>query len=469
MIEYIATSLSLIICTTFMLISLGVGKHTIRKSRVISEPILNLIFFFAYYKIVAYYALPALLNIFTDYDFVRQDNINLSDLAYLYLIECISWLPWLSAFIFISKIAKRGIVYNRNELINYRSDFSRRLLLLWVMGYIYYGGYTVLTLIDNSYNVPLFLEIIKALLSYGGPPASIFLVVIGFRYWNKTSAIVGLVGSGYSILTSSTRGFIIYSIVFLLYLIVQFASSKKYYLVMAFLSVSMLGSYLLYGGFLGGYINIGQDGVATTNIGILSKRGDRSFVKEIEWRFGALTRYSTGFIKMYERGESAGVNPIKNSLLGFLPRSLNPEKPIPSTRDGDDLYSQGMYLINQEIDGEINGYTSKSMTEFSTGGHSYWEMGWFGVFVLNFISGLYIAICAFYFQRFGAIAIPLMVTLFKPWGYVDPKIWVSDIVMQVYQIILPIVFLSFFFYILRRWKRKRGLPPPQLCLPPASQ
>ena len=36
-----------------------------------------------------------------------------------------------------------------------------------------------------------------------------------------------------------------------------------------------------------------------------------------------------------------------------------------------------------------------------------------------------------------------MIAVFKPWGYVDPKIWVSDIVMQFYQIIFPLVLLVF--------------------------
>ena len=34
-----------------------------------------------------------------------------------------------------------------------------------------------------------------------------------------------------------------------------------------------------------------------------------------------------------------------------------------------------------------------------------------------------------------------MVAVFKPWGYMDPKIWVSDIVIQIYQIILPLILL----------------------------
>jgi hypothetical protein len=145
----------------------------------------------------------------------------------------------------------------------------------------------------------------------------------------------------------------------------------------------------------------------------------------------------TAFINLYERGEAAGINPIKHSLMGFLPRSLSPDKPIPSTLYGDDIYSQGMYIISREI----NGYDTFNMVEFPTGAHFYWEFGIIGVLVLSAISGLYVAICAHFFSKLGVVALPLMLAVFKPWGYAEPKIWVSDIAMQIYQIILPIILL----------------------------
>ena len=454
MIEYIGTSLIITICTIIMLLSIGLGKQIIRGSQSISEPIVNIIFFFAYYKVIAYYAFPAFINIIDNYDFVRQDNIKLLNLSYLYTIECISWLPWLVAFILISRLVKKGKLFNAEGLIKHRNEFSKIGLIIWVIGYICYGYYSLINIIGGSF-IPIYIEIMKGLLIYGGPPASVFLLVIGFRYWGKTYAIVGLIGFLFSVFTTSARGTIVYSGIYLIYIIKNFAPKRKYFILLAVTFVILASSHLFIGGLLGNQITVNEDGTVTADVGIVDKKGDRTALTEIEWRFGALTRYSTGFITMYERGECAGINPIMNSLLGFVPRSMNPHKPIPSTLDGDDLYSQGMYLIDKEIDG----YQSTSMTEFSTGGHSYWEMGWFGVIILNFISGCYIAICAYYFQRLGSLAIPLTVTLFKPWGYVDPKIWVSDIIIQIYQIILPLVVLVFVLNIFLRWKHKLILLP----------
>ncbi|MCZ2207896.1 hypothetical protein, partial [Cylindrospermopsis raciborskii] len=121
----------------------------------------------------------------------------------------------------------------------------------------------------------------------------------------------------------------------------------------------------------------------------------------------------------------------------------------PSTLDGSDFFSQGMYMIYREI----YGYDSFSMVEFSTGGHAYWELGWLGVVILPFISGLYIGLCAYYFQYFGLTSLALLMSVFKPFGYVDPKIWVSDIAMQIYQNIMPLCLLFFLYIVLVRTKQ----------------
>ena len=171
------------------------------------------------------------------------------------------------------------------------------------------------------------------------------------------------------------------------------------------------------------------------------KKGERNLIEEIEWRFGASSRMSVGFLRMYDRGDEAGLNPITHSSMGIVPRFINENKPYPSTLDGDDPLSGGAYLLYREV----YGYHHTSMVEFSTGSHAYWELGWIGVIFLSLISGIYISISTFYFQRFGIASIVLVFSLFKPFGYMEPKIWVSDIPLQIYQIILPFFFIYFFW------------------------
>ena len=183
------------------------------------------------------------------------------------------------------------------------------------------------------------------------------------------------------------------------------------------------------------------------------KSAGRSLLDDIEWRFGANTRKITSFIGMYDRGESAGINTIMHSLLGFLPRSINPDKPHPSTLDPNDIYSQGMYIIYREV----HGYDTYSMVEFSTAGHFYWEFGILGVVFLSIISSCYIVCSTLFFEKLGVAGIPMVVVLFKPWGYMDPKIWISDAVLQVYQVILPLLLIYFVFWIIPRLSLKRRL------------
>ena len=160
---------------------------------------------------------------------------------------------------------------------------------------------------------------------------------------------------------------------------------------------------------------------------------------------------SIAFIKMYDRGDDAGINPILHSTLGFLPRYLAPDKPHPSTLYPNDIYSQGMYLIYKET----YGYDTGSMVEPNSGAHAYWEFGWLGVAILPFLTASYIALFSYYSQYFGIASLPLIMATFKPFGYVDPKIWFSDVIMQLYQICLPFLLLAIVLELLRRSKSFR--------------
>jgi hypothetical protein len=140
---------------------------------------------------------------------------------------------------------------------------------------------------------------------------------------------------------------------------------------------------------------------------------------------------------MHDGGNSAGLNPILNSLAGFIPRASNANKPHSSALNGNYHCSQGMYQIMREFDGN----NSISMVEFSSGVHAYWELGLPGVLILPFISGVYIMFFARLVQNLNFAAIPLIMLTFKPFGYVDPKIWVSDIISQIYQVVFPLLSL----------------------------
>jgi len=271
-------------------------------------------------------------------------------------------------------------------------------------------------------------------------------MVISLRYYGKTLFFLGTITSVFSFVSLSTRGALVYVVLLCLFLTWYILRDRKSKYIVLSLFATLAVSYFVFGGLISGAVYIDDSGHISLDVGVSSdKKGSRSTLEEIEWRFGASTRMGTAFINLYNRGEAAGFNPIKHSLMGFLPRSLNPDKPIPSTLDGHDIYSQGMYIISREI----YGYGTYNMVEFPTGGHFYWEFGFSGVLFLSTISGMYIGLCAYFFSKLGIVVIPLMIAVFKPWGYVDPKIWVSDIALQIYQIILPLILLIFIIHFIQ--------------------
>ena len=166
--------------------------------------------------------------------------------------------------------------------------------------------------------------------------------------------------------------------------------------------------------------------------------------------WGVLT-HEHCFHQNVDRGYDAGIKPILHSTLGFLPRYLAPDKPHPSTLYSNDIYSKGMYLIYKEM----YGYGTGSMVEPNSGAHAYWEFGWLGVAISPFLTVSYIALFPYYYQYFDIASLPLIMATFKPFGYVDPKIWFSDVIMQFYQICLPFLLLAFVLELFHRSKSFR--------------
>lgn len=435
MIEFLGASLALVLLSMVMLGIVFAARGAALRlfpNRIVP----NLIFFFVLVKIFLYYCLPTVMRIGSDYQFEREDRVALADLVRLYCIESLSWAVWALALLAtLGLFARPGHRMTLAEMFHLRRWESTTILVLLTLGFV---ALQISTLADVDPG--LALEVFKSLFFYGGLAAGPFLMVLAPRYYGTSLFVLGMSASLLALLSLSTRGAVVYLMLFALFLVWAVLGDRKSKAIVIG-GLLMLGvSYFVFGGIFSGSILIDDSGRPSIDLGVNSdKLQGRSPLQEIEWRFGASTRTGTAFLKLYDRGDGAGLNPIKHSLQGFLPRSLDPDKPQPSTLNGDDIYSQGMYIIA----GEIGGFDSTSMVEFPTGAHFYWEFGILGVLVLSAISGVYIGLCAHFFSKLGIVAVPLMVTVFKPWGYVDPKIWVSDVAMQIYQIILPLLVLVF--------------------------
>ena len=407
--------------------------------KLFNSPILvDLIFFFVIVKMLFYYLLPALLRVASDYQFEREDHVAVVDLISIYSIEMISWSVWVAVLLFVFRIASKNKTrLTLNAFCQIRYSESKHILIFLAIGFI-----AIQFFILKREEPSPFAEVFKALFIYAGLVTGPFLLIISLRFYGKTLFLLGIVTSLFGILALSTRGAIVYFVLFCIFLAWFVLRDWRAKAIIFTAILTAVVAFASLGGGIAGSFVFDEQGNVSVDMGVATNKSQgRSFMDEIEWRFGAPTRVGTAFVNLYERGESAGFNPIAHSLMGILPRSLNPDKPYPSTLVGNDIYSQGMYIIYREI----YGYNTYSMVEFPTGAHFYWEFGVVGVLILSAVSGLYVALCAHFFSKLGLVSLPLVLAIFKPWGYMDPKIWVSDIAMQVYQIILPIIFLIFIY------------------------
>ncbi len=391
--------------------------------------LLKFIFFFIAVKLVLYYFLPSIFRIFSSYQFEAEDHVKIFDLLRVYIIELCSWFFWMSGFFLVLllniKSAKKSVdieTENFNE--------SKHLLFIFAIGFLIQTYYSI------SQNQPnLIFSLFGQLFFFTGLSIGPILLFLSNKFYNKLYFFIGLICFALSLLSLSTRGAFVYSVLFIIFIVFWILKTRKAKITLIVVLVSSIILFLSIGS-VTSRISIDENGINLIPKEFSEKNEGRTFMQEIEWRFGASTRIGTGFLVMYEEGNSAGFNPITNSLLGFLPRSIDPKKPHPSTLDGQDFFSQGMYLIMAKVEGNPT-----SMVEFPTGCHFYWEFGSIGVIVLSLISGFYIGVCYLFFKKLGLISLSLILATFKPWGYVDPKIWISDIAMQLYQIILPLIII----------------------------
>lgn len=190
----------------------------------------------------------------------------------------------------------------------------------------------------------------------------------------------------------------------------------------------------------------------TTDIFFSEKKNSyaRKFFDEIEFRYGAPSLFAVGFVRMYDRGISAGFNTEMNSLYSFLPRQIvGEDKPVSGSFNGKNE-GMGMYASYREISGADN-----VMSDFYVSGHYYWQFGIFGVIILSFISAFYSCFMLMYASRFNYLGHVLWITSFKPF-WLLPKLWLSEIIILISTVLLPSLFLIYilkFFFRIRINKR----------------
>ena len=390
-------------------------------------------------RVTLYYLLPAITHLLLNWKNQDIERVLPSEVSIVYIVEVFSHFIYYIVFYILCRRNKKDL-----SLIITVDRTLKKIMLINLLLYVCF-------LFNNNQIVSLpfcdSLWMFEPLISAFGAVACFFIIAIGSHYWGRTLFIVAcIVTLIYLVIgfASGIRGKLFWPVFWVLFY--AYSLNRSNLKKMLLISVILLGALgLLQGGMTFIRSNKSLDIIEIIqSINNSKNDGERSLLDEIDFRFGALTHYSTGFYRMVDRGYMAGWNPILNSLYSPIPRSLMEDKPVPCSVDGD-LYSMGMYKTQAEIT-----HIDTNMVEFSTAAHAYWELHILGLILFSIIPAIYVFLSIKLFRQFALLAPCFLMVVFKPWGYNDPKIWVSEIFLQLSQVIIPTLFILLFYSSIRK-------------------
>jgi hypothetical protein len=417
---------------------------------------------------IFFYLLPALLRVFSNWEYVLDDNITYEEMSLVYLLEFISYIMWgigiyLMVTIFnkgkpqiiklsyqdifkkVEQSGKEYLIHFKNSKLDKNQFLSFTMVICFmtvIIQFQFLNGeeQSILNSLD---------WLLLPLLKKTGPLISLFCFLLGPKYVGKFPFFIYLISTIIifsSKFLSGSHGSIIAPVIYMFFFNLFIYRRKSItYIIILLLAIVMIFNEELH--FMRDY----YAGVKTASLGeklelavsadqLLSQ--ENSFIKKIEWRFGANSRASVGYLRMVERGFYAGLNPIKNSLFAFLPRTFYKDKPQPGSVDGK-KYGIGMYLMHKEVTGSW-----WLMSGFFTGLHYYWEGGILFLIIGSLFAGIYFGALLLFVNKISHLSLPFLMIVFDTWWQM-PKLWISEIILHTVTFIGPLaliwVILSFIF------------------------
>lgn len=395
--------------------------------------ILDFLFSICFLKLGLYYFMPSVTHLLTDWSGVLNANVDPIEVMYIYILEFISY----SIYFYTLKTCISH--YRPNLSIDLYANSNSFVSCVLVGGISFYLGTSFIkegSIMDSLWLfVPFFKGCSLAL--------SIFVLVNGkqvFNILNVCLAICLLCIYSFYAISVGVRSLIFWPS--LLFIYFSFVFNKKRLKV--FLPMG-IGGLVFLGVFQNVLVsqrgNINKNASTIERVSIMTdshtKSRSISLFDEVDSRFGAMTTYGVGYLRLAHDEKYAGLEPVINSLYAPIPRAIFKDKPVPCSVDGTE-YGQGMYMGMAAVT-----HNPYCMTEPTTAGHAYWELGILGVLLYSIIPAIYVYWCMVFFSKFGLISLPIFYGIFKG-EFLEPKLWVSAIVLQLFQYNLP----SCIFYIL---------------------
>jgi hypothetical protein len=411
------------------------------KSKDNNNILFDLILYFSAINILLYGILVNILRLFSSSKIIKSYGVTTNELLAVEMLEFVaSTIFLLLLFLFFhSKFWKK-----KNKLINIKSNVFPVLAIFNILSIIS-------NFITDSNNDFLFGETIK----YISGPSSILLTFFSLKYKNYKFLFISLINLLliiFIVFSTGVRGPIIGIILIIIFLFITNYSLKNLIkkipiLVLPIILVIFFNNEYskIKFAFTSEYISNPKAYQSVLDIGVfiidfykngtsqLTEGSDSKVLDEIEFRLGARSMYSVGFLRFTERNNFVLAKPLINTLFVFFPRSIfNQNKPYPDSYDGE-IYGMGMYVCANEIDGQVN------MTDFYSSSHYYWQFGIFGVFIFTIISTFYIYILALLTLKLDIIfKLFFILVALKPYYFI-PQFTISEIILMLFTKILPVL------------------------------
>lgn len=405
-----------------------------------------LTFHIAIGHVIIFMLLPAVLRFAFDWHSDRAVHVAPSEVVYVYFIELVSFTCWAFGFVALRSLLPPGGTPSKDPV----AGRTEKLFLFLMLGVgalraaemlfsrqVLVSGEGVLGA-TSATSDRFFWPLLPAT-TLSGTVVACYVLARGRQFFGTAvwgAAVGGLVLYVASFGLSGVRGALMWPAVWST-LVVRLYRPR----LTAVTVLALVAFLAFFSAFQDSYLalrDVDRSASTAERLTSLRETNDESqgLGASAEQRLGAASRYSVGFVRMWERGRSAGWKPIANSLWAPLPRLFFPDKPWPTSVDGDQ-YTSGMYLCVTEVHQSVN----FTMTEFLTGAHAFWEFGWVGVIALSLVAGAYAAFGVGFAARLGSAGPPVLLLFFKPWGYNNPKMWISDVVLELTQLVPAVLAL----------------------------
>ena len=417
------------------------------KNKPDNQKLFNyVILYFTFTSIIFSGIVVNLFRLISDSKILDNYNVSPDEILKVEFLEFISSTIFIICVFYFTNNPKLQI--KKNTIVNYQKD-------LFILSL--FNVFSLINLfISNNNNSFLFTELFEFLAG----PSSILLIFYCIRYNKRVYLFIAIPLIAlvlFKVFTGGNRGPIIGIFFIILFLYIINNTSIKsilkkipIFLIPIFSIIFLNKEYSkIKFAFASAYVSNPKE---YQTIGDLATfvidyyRSDRSseiegsdsnFLEEYEFRFGAKSMYSVGFLRFVNRYNYTLFTPIINTLYIFIPRAyFNENKPYPDSYNGE-ISGMGMYVCVNEIAGE------NFMSEYYSSTHYFWQFGYFGVLFLPILSSLYILTIFLFSINLNHINKLLFILIaLRPYSF-NPQFTISDIIVMLITKVLP--FLIFYF------------------------